>query len=128
MTVPKLTKRSVDDYVAALGAEQREIVDRLRRLVKSAAPSATEVFKWAEPVYETNGPFAYIKAHKAHVTLGFWRGAELMDTSARLETSGSKMAHMKIRSTSDIPEAEVRRLVRQAVRLNATKGNPATGR
>jgi hypothetical protein len=128
MTARKPAKRTVDEYVASLTAGQREIVDALRELVRSAAPRATEVFKWAEPVYESNGPFAYIKAHKAHVTLGFWRGAELMQSSSHLETSGSKMAHIKIRTAADIPKADVRRLVQQATKLNAIKGNPATGR
>ena len=121
-------RRTVDDYVAALAADQRAIVNALRALVKSAAPRATESFKWAQPVYESNGPFAYIKAHKAHVTLGFWRGVELAAGSGLLETSGSKMAHMKIHTAADIPAAVVRRLVRDAVKLNAVKGDPATGR
>lgn len=121
-------RRTVDAYVAELHTDQRAIVNTLRALVKSAAPRATESFKWAQPVYESNGPFAYIKAHKTHVTLGFWRGVELSADSGLLETSGSKMGHMKIRSVVEIPTADVRRLVRAAVKLNALKGNPATGR
>jgi len=64
--------RTVDAYVERLPADQQRIVGALRQLIKSAAPSASESIKWAQPVYEAHGPFAYIKAHRAHVTLGFW--------------------------------------------------------
>jgi hypothetical protein len=120
--------RSVDDYVQGLTGWQREAVVRLRAIVRAASPSLTEAFKWAQPVYESNGPVCYIKAHKHHVTFGFWRGAELMPMSKRLETSGSKMAHIKIASADDIEPGEVARLIQAAVELNASKGNPATGR
>ena len=48
--------------------------------------------------------------------------------SGLLQTSGSKMGHLKIRAVADIPVPDVRRLVRAAVELNAVKGNPATRR
>lgn len=127
MSASKPVKRTVDAYVAALGPEQQTIVARLRLLVKSAAPRASETFKWAQPVYESNGPFAYVKAHRSHVTLGFWRGVELSGDSGLLETSGSKMAHLKIRTIDDIPESDILRLVRQAVKLNEVKGDPTKG-
>lgn len=115
--------RRVDVYVAGLAPAQRELVLRLRHLVRSAAPDATEAFKWAEPVYELNGPFAWIKAHREHVTLGFWRGAEL-----GLEGSGTKMGHIKVHTAADINVARFRRLVKAAVKLNQTKGDPTKAR
>lgn len=124
MTTPRTRRPSVDEYVASLAPEQRALVDALRTLVKSAARGAVETFKWSQPVYESNGPFAYIKAHRSHVTFGFWRGVELSGDSGLLVSSGSKMAHLKIRSLDEIPEAELRRLVREAVKLNAAKGDP----
>jgi len=33
----------------------------LRQIVGSAAPKAKESVKWAQPVYEDNGPFAHIR-------------------------------------------------------------------
>jgi hypothetical protein len=119
---------TVDRYVAKLKPPQREIVEALRRLVREAAPEATEAFKWAQPVYEQNGPFAFIKAHPNHVTLGFWRGAELDGGRGLLESGGRQMAHLKLRAAGDIKKGELSRLVRDAVRLNREKGDPTRTR
>ena len=66
--------KNVDEYVKSLAPEQAKIVSTLRALIRKAAPQAQESFKWAQPVYEANGPFAYIKAFKMNVNFGFWRG------------------------------------------------------
>jgi hypothetical protein len=121
-------ERTVDAYVAALPDGQREIAEAVRRLVRSAAPEARETFKWAQPVFESGGPFAYIRAFPRHVNFGFWRGVEVDRSRGILETGGSKMAHIKLRRVSDIDEAILAEMVREAVRLNAEKGDPSRTR
>ncbi|HKW69946.1 MAG TPA: DUF1801 domain-containing protein [Candidatus Dormibacteraeota bacterium] len=78
--------------------------------------------------YESNGPFAYIKAHPTYVSFGFWRGVELDAGRGLLESGGEKMAHVKLRSASDIKTAQLSRLVNAAVRLNREKGDPSRTR
>src|SRR5690348_571917 len=69
----------VDSYLASLDDSVRSLAARVRDLVRSAAPQAVESIKWAQPVYEERGPFAYVRAVGDHVNLGFWRGNELDD-------------------------------------------------
>jgi len=122
-----LSDSRVDAYSKKLPAAQREIVEAVRRIVRVSAPESHEAFKWAEPVFESGGPFAYVKAHSKHVTFGFWRGAQL-DGQGRLETSGAKMAHLKLRAVSDVDESLLADLVRQAVKLNREQGDPSRTR
>lgn len=96
--------------------------------MRAAAPEATEAFKWAQPVFEAGGPFAYIKAFPKHVNFGFWRGVEVDQGRGRLETSGSKMAHVKLRSVFEIDPPLLSDYVRRAVELNRQKGSPARAR
>lgn len=120
--------RTVDEYVRALPAEQAEIVSALRALVRSAAPKAVETVKWAQPVYEHGGPMIFIKAHKAHVNFGFWRGAEMADPGGLLQGDGDRMRHIKLISRRDIRPTAFKALVRQAVRLNTARGDPTRKR
>jgi hypothetical protein len=120
--------RTVDEYVKGLPAEQAAIVTALRELVRGAAPRATETFKWAQPVYEHNGPMIFIKAHKAHVNFGFWRGAELTDSHGLLQGDGDRMRHVKLAALQDVRKPALRAFVREAVRLNSLKGDPTKGR
>ena len=44
--------RTVDGYIAALGAPRDEIARRLRTAVRFAAPDAKELVKYGHEVYE----------------------------------------------------------------------------
>ena len=120
----KPARRTVDGYVGALPSPQQTIVNRLRALVAAAAPEAIEALKWGQPVYEVNGPMAYLKAYKGHVNFGFWRGAMLSAPAQTLSGDGGRMRHLKVYSLSDIKEEVILELVRQAAALNAKLGNP----
>ena len=116
--------KTVDAYIASLEGWQADVVAELRSLVCEAAPGAKESIKWAQPVYEETGPFCYIKAFKASVNFGFWRGVDLQDSKGLLQGSGDKMRHVKLTRIDDIDEEMFAEFVRQAVRLNLTKGDP----
>ena len=118
---------TVDDYVAKQPPAIAAIVEDLRRIARAAAPKATESIKWGQPVYEQNGPFAFIKAASRHVSFGFWRGVALDDPSEILEGSGDMMRHVKIRQGDQVPSA-LAPMVRQAVRLNKELGDPTKRR
>jgi hypothetical protein len=119
-----MAEKTVDNYIAQLEEWQGEIVSEVRRIILNAAPEALESIKWAQPVYEINGPFAYIKAFKKAVNFGFWRGAEINDPQVLLQGSGEKMRHFKIGKLEDINETVFTDYVQQAVKLNLTKGDP----
>jgi hypothetical protein len=119
-----MVAKTVDDYLATLDDDQRAIAEALRALVRTAAPGASEAIKWSQPVFEAGGPMCWIKAHKGHVTLGFWRGMQLPSASGLIEGSGDKMGHIKLRSQADLKPAVLKRLVREAVQVNRERGDP----
>ena len=81
-------------------------VRKILGLVTEAVPDAVLSVKWGQPVYELSGPFAFVKAASAHVTLGFWRGAELRAYCDLLE-GGDVMRHIKIRSVAALETIDV---------------------
>ena len=122
-----MAEKTVENYIAQLEDWQAEIVSQVRQTVLEAAPGANESIKWAQPVYEINGPFAYIKAFKNSVNFGFWRGVDIQDSQGLLVGSGEKMRHVKLVSSDDINEVAFKDYLLQAVKLNLTKGNPTKG-
>jgi hypothetical protein len=122
-----MAAKTVDDYIAGLEGWQAEVAARVREIVRRAAPEATESIKWAQPVYELDGPFAYMKAFKHSVNFGFWRGAELDDPQSLLEGTGEKMRHVKLTGVDSIDEQAFAGFVHQAVALNRAKGDPTKG-
>jgi hypothetical protein len=122
-----MAAKSVDEYVAGLSGWQAEVVARLRAIVREAAPEAEEAVKWAQPVYSSGGPFCFIRAHAKHVNLGFWRGVDLDDPERLLEGDGEKMRHVKVTGPEAVRAEAFTAFVRQALRLNAEKGDPTKG-
>lgn len=122
-----MAEKTVDGYIASLEDWQAEIISRVRGIILGNAPHAKESIKWAQPVYESNGPFAYMKAFKKAVNFGFWRGVDLDDPKGLLVGSGEKMRHVSLSNLEDIDEAQFARFVQQAVGLNQLKGDPTKG-
>lgn len=118
---------TVDEYLAALTGTPAATAHALRDLIRKTAPELRESIKWGQPVYEKGGPVCYFKAHKNHVTLGFWRGQQLTGLSPRLESGGQKMAHIKLAEPADIDIAEISALIARAIRLNEQEGDPTKG-
>jgi hypothetical protein len=119
-----MTAKTVDEYVAGLEGWQAEAVSALRQLVREAAPKASEAWKWGQPVYEENGPLAWIKAYKAYINFGFWRGTQLSDPKGLLQGEGDRMRHVKITSLADLNRPALKRFVKEAAKLNREQGNP----
>jgi hypothetical protein len=121
--------KTIDEYIASLGSGWRaDLVTELRSVVDDAAPGAASGIKWAQPVWESNGPFAYVKAFSRSVNIGFWRGAQLDDPAGILEGEGDRMKHVSLREGDAVQAAELSAFVRQAVELNKELGSPASTR
>jgi hypothetical protein len=102
---------------------QKGVVTRLLDVAKRAAPDASVSIKWGQPVVDHGGPMAFIKVAKAHVTFGFWRGAQLADPAGVLE-GGDRMKHVKITSPDALDEKALSAFVREAAALNRKHGDP----
>ena len=120
--------KSVEDYMSSLEDWRGEVVANLREIILSESPEVKESIKWAQPVYESNGPFSYIKALKDSVNFGFWRGADLKDPKGILLGSGEKMRHVKLTKPEDIDQKVFSDFVRQAIKLNEELGDPTKGK
>lgn len=113
-----------DAYVAALSGWQRATVEKLRASVIASA-RLEEVIKWENLVYLSNGPLLVIRAEEHRVLFGFWRGQRLRNIDERLKPGGKyEMATMELHEGDEASAAVVRRLTREAIRLNKTLGDP----
>lgn len=61
-----------------------------------------------------DGAFAYVNAFKAHVNVGFFRGAELADPHGLLEGTGKFMRHVKLRPGLGVDSTALGKLIDRA--------------
>ena len=115
---------SPDAYVRSLRGWRKALVEKLRSAVVGSA-RLEETIKWGHIVYLSNGPVMLIRAEEKRVLLGFWRGQRLRAIEERLKPGGKyEMATLDLRAGDDVSVATVRKLTREAVKLNATLGDP----
>ena len=50
----------------------------------------------------SDAPFAYVGVFKAHVNVGFFHGATLLDPARLLEGTGKRMRHVKLKPNADV--------------------------
>jgi len=114
-----------DAYVEALRGWQRATVEQLRGEVLASAPALEEVIKWGHLVYRSSGPVLLIRAEETRVLFGFWRGKRLGKIEPRLKPGGKyEMATAELHQGDEIAGGTTRRLVKEALRLNKTLGDP----
>jgi hypothetical protein len=89
----------IKGYIEAQPSPQKEILKRVRSLIRDTLPGIEEEFKMGVPWYE--GKF-YIVGLKDHVNVGFCIDKLSRAELALFEGKGKLMRHIKIRSLEEI--------------------------
>lgn len=100
----------IDDYIQKQRSPQKEICQRLRRLIIKTFPDAKEETKWGVPTFG-DGKF-YIVALKDHVNLGFSLKDLSKEEKAFFQGGGRTMKHIKISSLKNIDEKKIVKLLK----------------
>lgn len=58
---------SVEDYIAAAAAEARPVLEKIRSMVRAAAPEASEKISYQMPAFAWDGILIYYAAFKNHI-------------------------------------------------------------
>ena len=106
------------EEVAAAAGGHRPILEALRGLVEELHPDATETasrreqtVSWGFPGGKMRAAYAYARAFKAHVNLGFFQGAHLPDPEGLLEGTGKTLRHIRLRMPEEALAPAIRTLL-----------------
>jgi uncharacterized protein YdhG (YjbR/CyaY superfamily) len=69
MKVSTAAPTSVDEYIAGFSPEVQGVLQRVRQVVRKAAPAAQEVISYRMPALKQNGILVYFAAFKSHIGL-----------------------------------------------------------
>ena len=60
---------TVDEYIAQCPANVQEILQKIRAVIREAAPEAEERIGYGIPAYHQNGPVIYFAGYARHVSI-----------------------------------------------------------
>lgn len=93
----------------------RSISQRWFEVMRGCGDDVREVLHDGQPTACVgDAAFAYVNAFKAHVNVGFFRGAEIADPEGLLEGTGKFMRHVKLRPGRDFNAAALMKLIETA--------------
>ena len=101
----------MDKHADELGA----IARRWFEVMRCGGDDVREVLHDGHPTACVgDAAFAYVNAFKAHVNVGFFRGAEIADPKGLLEGTGKFMRHVKLSAERDVDPAALTKLIQTA--------------
>jgi hypothetical protein len=109
-------RAKVEAFVREQSPAHQKTINRLRVIVKSAAPELEEKMRWRQVGYlVSKKDVCGIYPAGDHVNLSFWLGSTLRDPDGLLEGTGKGMRHVKVFRVEDVGEETVKAYVREAV-------------
>jgi len=70
MRTDQKTPKTIDEYIAGFPHEVQEILEKIRKTIRTAAPDAEETIKYRMPTFTLKGNLVHFAAFKKHV--GFY--------------------------------------------------------
>lgn len=103
---------AVEAWLASRPGELGDIARHWFARIRACGPDVVELMHdRAATACIGDAPFAYVNVFKAHVNVGFFRGAWLPDPAELLQGDGQSMRHVKLRPGEDSNLAALQALV-----------------
>lgn len=103
---------AIERWMKAHGGELGLIARHWFEVMRECGDDVREVLHDGHPTAcIANAGFGYVNAFKAHVNVGFFRGAEIADPEGLLEGTGRFMRHVKLRPNGDFNSTALRKLI-----------------
>jgi hypothetical protein len=114
---PSAVKRdpAIEAWMRRHPDELRAIAQRWFDIIRGCGEDVRELLHDGHPTAcVADAAFAYVNAFKAHVNVGFFRGAEIADPGRLLEGTGRFMRHVKLGPGRNVDAAALQALVATA--------------
>jgi uncharacterized protein YdhG (YjbR/CyaY superfamily) len=111
---------TVDEYISRYPEPVQLQLERLRQVIRKAAPAAEEVISYQIPCYKQDGPLLSFAAFPNHC--GLYVINKQIRTDYAAELKGFKTAGTTIQFTTDhpLPAALVKKIVQRRIKENKT--------
>ena len=104
--------RTIDEYLAALGDEQRAALEKLRKSIRAAAPKAQECISYGLPAFRLDQkPLVALGATTKHCAFYLMSGSIVERHQDELKNYDTSKGTIRFQPDKPLPTALVRKLV-----------------
>jgi uncharacterized protein YdhG (YjbR/CyaY superfamily) len=104
--------RTIDEYLAALRADQRAALQKLRKTIRAAAPKAEECISYSLPAFRQDGMLVAFGARAGHCAFYPMSATTVETFQEELERYDTSKGTIRFQPEKPLPVALVRKLVK----------------
>jgi uncharacterized protein YdhG (YjbR/CyaY superfamily) len=125
METKRLAPKTIDEYIATFSPEVQEILEKIRRIVRGAAPDAQEAISYQIPTFKLNGVLVHFAAFKNHIGLYPPIRGDAAIEEAVAPYAGEK-GNLRFPLDQPIPYDLIERIAKLRVKQNLAKASRGT--
>lgn len=111
---------TVDGYLAALPDDKRAALERLRKIIRAAAPGAEECISYGLPAFRLDGRMlVWFGAAARHCA--FYPGGVVTEYAKELKNYDTSKGTIRFQPDDPLPAALVRKIVKARVAKNSAE-------
>ena len=104
--------RDIDEYLAGVPEEARATLEKLRKIIRAAAPKAVEVISYQIPAYKYHGMLVGFAASKNHCSFYPMNGSFIAAHKDELKSYDTSKGTIRFPAGRPLPAALVKKLVK----------------
>ncbi len=121
----KTRPATIDAYLAALSHEKREALEKLRRTIRAAAPTAEECISYGIPAFRLHGMLCGVGATSKHCAFYLMSSSTIEAHQEQLKGFDTSKGTIRFAADKPLPVALVRILVKARIAENKTQKKEA---
>lgn len=107
--------KTIDDYLATVGDEQRSALEKLRKTIQAAAPKAEECISYGIPAFRLVKPLVGFGATKKHCAFYVMSGTVLDGFTEELKGYDTSKGTIRFQPDKPLPATLVKKLVKARI-------------
>src|SRR5438445_11308252 len=110
--------KTIDEYLAALSADKRAALEKLRKTIRAAAPKAEECISYQLAAFRQNGMLVAFGATAKHCAFYLMSSSTVEAHKDDLEGYDTSKGTIRFQADKPLPAALVRKLVKARIAEN----------
>ena len=111
---------SIDEYIGGFPPDVQSVLQRIRHVIRTAAPDAAETISYRMPAFKLNGVLVYFAAFKKHI--GFYppiSGDKILEKA--VSAYAGEKGNLRFPIDEPIPYNLIEKIVKLRVKQNRLK-------
>jgi uncharacterized protein YdhG (YjbR/CyaY superfamily) len=118
----KAEYKNIDDYIATFPEDTRALLERMRVIIRKAAPKAEEVISYNMPAFRQYGVLVYFAGYKNHI--GFYpTGSGIMAFKEEIANYKNSKGAVQFPLDKPLPVGLITKMVKYRVQEDKEKAS-----